>query len=109
MSIMKMICSAVVLAFLLIGCTTSGPQSTTRLDKAACPQCGGKTTGIPMLISGVPTKEMADKVVRGEALLLGCVGTEQQASVCLKCRKWKTQDMKYWQPLPKQFGTKPTE
>ncbi len=61
---------------------------------------------VPILI-GIPTEEMLRQLEHGRALLGGCVGNPgkpQQAQVCLKCRKWKTKEMKHWQPLPKEFG-----
>ena len=59
---------------------------------------------VPVLM-GIPTKEMWEKVREGKALLGGDVGTTgQSAIVCDQCRMWKTDDMKYWQPLPKEFG-----
>jgi len=54
---------------------------------------------------------MAEQVRRGKALLAGCVGdprNPEQAFVCTKCRKWKTDRMLYWQDLPENFGQENT-
>jgi hypothetical protein len=60
---------------------------------------------VPILI-GMPDKEMWEQMRRGEALLGGCVGIPgaNTPQVCERCRWWKTDTMKYWQPLPEQFG-----
>jgi len=61
---------------------------------------------VPILI-GLPTKEMVREVELGHALLGGCVGDPskpEKALICLKCQKWKTEQMKYWQVLPRNFG-----
>jgi hypothetical protein len=71
-----------------------------------CPSCGSAMTTVPMLV-GLPTKAMHEQLRQGKALLAGCVGNPHDpvfACVCLKCRKWKTATMKYWQDLPKEFG-----
>jgi hypothetical protein len=72
-----------------------------------CPACGSTMRTVPMLV-GLPNEEMQQQVRRGRALLAGCVGDPHNpviACVCLDCRKWKTADMKHWQPLPEDFGT----
>ena len=61
---------------------------------------------VPILI-GMPSKEMTDEMRAGKALLGGCVpppGGPPEAKVCERCRTWKTDAMKYWQSLPKEFG-----
>jgi hypothetical protein len=61
---------------------------------------------VPILI-GFPTKQMAEQQRQGKALLGGCVGSPDRppvARVCDQCRMWKTDEMKYWQPLPRDFG-----
>ena len=61
---------------------------------------------VPILI-GMPTTEMQETVRQGKALLGSCIGPPDpppQANVCEQCRLWKTDEMKYWQPLPKEFG-----
>ncbi len=61
---------------------------------------------VPILI-GLPRKEMVEAKREGKALLGGCVVSPDQsptAKVCERCRVWKTDDMKYWQPLPREFG-----
>ena len=71
-----------------------------------CPACGTMMKTIPMLV-GLPTEEMQEQVRRGHALLAGCVGDPHNpeiACACLNCKKWKTAEMKYWQPLPEDFG-----
>ncbi len=71
-----------------------------------CPACGGDLTTVPMLV-GLPSESMHDQMRRGEALLAGCIGNPYNpkiACVCPKCRKWKTEDMKHWQDLPRAFG-----
>ena len=75
-----------------------------------CPQCGAEMKMVPMLV-GLPTKEMAEQVRHGKALLAGCVGdprNPEQAFVCTECRKWKTDRMLYWQDLPQNFGQENT-
>jgi hypothetical protein len=51
--------------------------------------------------------EMPLQVRAGNALPGGCTGSPDgstTAKVCDRCRWWKTDGMKYWQPLPKEFG-----
>ncbi len=100
-AVLEAIVLTTALSVLVCGCKSQGRLQT-------CPTCAAALDRVPMLV-GLPTKDMADKVDRGEALLAGCVGdphNPEQAFVCLKCRKWKTQLMKHWQPLPQNFGRK---
>ena len=71
-----------------------------------CPACRRAMTTVPMLV-GLPNEAMRQQLRQGRALLAGCAGNPhdpQYACVCLTCKKWKTADMKHWQPLPKDFG-----
>jgi hypothetical protein len=109
---MKITVRMLALASLLIGCAGPKENVATPVRGDACPECAQVLSEVPYLVSGPPSTNMMDKVERAEALLAGCVGDPsgaKTASVCLHCRKWKTRSMKYWQPLPKQFGTSPKE
>src|SRR5207249_9604076 len=83
------------------------PAAEDRVHRSLkCPTCSTNLVSVPLLI-GFPTKEMAREEALGRALLGGCIGqpsNPEKASVCLKCRKLKTEQMKYWQDLPKSFG-----
>ena len=79
-----------------------------RLD-AKCPNCSTNLITVPVLF-GYPSPAMFREVKLGHALLGGCVGgPTTQAMVCLKCRKWKTEQMKEWQDLPEMFGKDSTQ
>ncbi len=61
---------------------------------------------VPVLI-GLPSNEMWQQLREGKVLLGGCVGTpggSPDTWVCDRCRMWKSDGMKYWQPLPREFG-----
>ena len=81
----------------------TAPQPPVGAER--CPVCRQSLTAVPIRI-GLPTTEMVRQLRLGHALLGGCVGGpgKQQATVCLKCRKWIQPGMKHWQPLPKEFG-----
>jgi hypothetical protein len=78
----------------------------SRQHPRACPQ-GHGLRQVPMLV-GLPNTDMMDIYRRGEALLAGCIGNPnhpETAYLCQTCNQWKTANMAYWQPLPKDFGS----
>ncbi len=99
-----------ILTFLFIAVSAPWLRSEDTPPKA-CPRCHAALVSVPILISGVPTRELAARENRGEAILGGCIGNPdkpESAFVCLKCRQYRTLQMQIWQQLPKNFGTDKT-
>ena len=96
-----------ILTFLFIAVSAPWLRSEDAPPKA-CPRCHAKLISVPFLITGIPTRDVAARENRGEAILGGCIGNTdkpESAFVCLKCRQYRTLQMQIWQPLPKNFGS----
>ncbi|MFO1486205.1 MAG: hypothetical protein U1F71_22780 [Verrucomicrobiaceae bacterium] len=99
-----------ILTFLFIAVSAPWLRGEDAPPKV-CPRCHAALISVPILVSGVPTREVAARESRGEVILGGCIGNPdkpESAFVCLKCRQYLTLQMKLWQPLPNNFGSATT-